>query len=167
MKYILLLLISFNCLAQKSAQLPTTFSVENSIITWEKVYTLEENQSVNDLSNNLKLKMNADGYGTVYDNQCKCRATSSYLDWNFNYDYKVEQKENRYKVTISNIIFIDGITMSLYGVTTTPQSTPFEYYILKKTGELKPGFQTKANLECLDNYFTKQFTIQKTTKKDW
>lgn len=167
MKKILFLLITFNCFSQKSAEIPTTFSVENSIITWEKVYTLEENQSIDDLKNNLKLKMNSDGYGTVYDNQCKCRAASEYLGWNFNYDYRVEQKENRYKVTIANIIFIDGITMSLYGVTTTQQSTPFENYILKKTGELKTGFQTKSNLECLDNYFTKQFTILKVNKKDW
>lgn len=174
-KIILILLIAIltqSCYYQnghtKYTKMPESFSIENkTIINWEKIYVLKENEKIEDLKNNLKLKISNDFIGSISDNQCKCPGGSIFMDWNFNFNYKIDVKDNRYRVSISNIIFKNGMQYYYYGVTTTKDISTLEYFALKNNGEFKISFQNKANLECLDRYFTKLFTIQQNSKKDW
>lgn len=167
---ILILFITLHALSsfcQKSAQFPKTFTAENNTIYWENIYQLNSGEKIEDLNQNLKLNITTTGTGVVEENLCKCNSGSSFINQSFKFNYKIETKEGKYKVLVTNIIFRNGPELYANRIQTDKDIFTFEYYSLDKEGNFKKTFQTKKNLTCLNDYFTNLFKIRSSTNKDW
>lgn len=127
-----------------------SFSIENGFVVWQKVF-----QGSSDQIWNPKLK---DGHASQFKID-RCSRTSSYMYFEMNFDYKIESKEDRYRITITNIEFIDVLQHALAKESANPFTTHFEELIIRnKDGKFREGGIHQRNLKCLDDYFTKIFT---------
>lgn len=160
-KLLLILLIGISGFAQEE----NNFTAENKYLVWSKVFELKPSEDISLIKNNLKLIFRDNNFGFSKNQKCDCKGSSIYLKFPFTYNFKIETKENKYKVSVSNIIFSDNTAINMGGIISGPTTSTLEEYILKKSdGSIKTNNQNTKNLNCLNDYFTSNFTIQ---KSDW
>ena len=117
--FTLLTILSLNNIFSQFESL-TNFKIEESEILWQKVIKLEntkekyiEQLKLKEFFNNLKYNENAIfGKSSKQDLKIKSTYWSSFP---FDCFVKIEFKENRFRITFSNIIF-DGPEIEVYGV---------------------------------------------------
>lgn len=95
-------------------------------------------------------------------------ATPIFLREDFNADFTIEFKDNKYRVTITNIVFIDRQSLLAYNSDNAEVlKTNIEDLVVKKK---KQKFKTSKTIDAALNYtnlhLTKLFTY-KQTKDDW
>jgi hypothetical protein len=182
MKYILLLLTTFSCLAQ--IKHPTTeFYLENNKVYWQHIYEVPNKNTEElikyfqkEVMNNIKLdnfqlldntisfeinddKINFKKYGGT------TMGTVMFIMDYYKYLVVIDFKDEKYRVTIKDI-FIDnkyfGTSIHSFGY--------LEEYITKKKNTLfTTNNVTTVGLGYNDKYFLEKFEINlnESTKKDW
>lgn len=150
---LVLLLISTFAFSQDHS-----FTIQNDYVVWQKVFDGSSDQIFNP-----KLK---DGQALNFEIN-RCKGTSSYMYFDVNFDYQIEDKEGRYRITVTNITFTDAIQHVLLKTSANPIKTDFEDYIIRnKDGEFRKGNIHQTNLKCLDDFLTKTFSPKETTILD-
>jgi archaellin len=160
MKTIYLLLVLPFCLAAQH-----NFSADSNKLSWELVYNTKINPDV--YFNSIKTKKdfidcNFDGvllYGTtpfinLIDSSFSMPIFARY---DVKFIYKIEFKENRYRVLITNLIwYSEGFN----------ENTNFEDLLLKnRDGSIRSAKKYVEYLDLLDIELTKIFTYK--AEKDW
>lgn len=153
MKKVFLVIVFFSfsigCMAQSN-----NFVVANSKISWENVFISSETNITNLLARHSRLKItsaNGDIYKGVGVNlRNTCPGTDDFLKDDFNFNFEIEVREGKYRVTISDIVFYKKAKSK-------KNSTPSEKYFIDKT-EIKTGEKSEADFTCLENYFIKLFS---------
>ena len=85
----------------------------------------------------------------------------------FSSDFRIQIRENRYRLIISNIGFLDDV--SLYSSITYKESDNFTYlteYYVKNDGSIRDSKMAIRTLDAINNHLTKLFTI-KQIDDDW
>ena len=140
---------------------------ENEIV-WQNTF---EGKNINLLATQLK---NIEFTNTLKSDSLNITGTSNWQEikftnaqpwakFPFKCFIKVEGKQNKYRVTITNITF-DGQEFTLYGVT-----TKMDYLLNKaalKNCEIKDNEKIFATLNDLDRYFMQIFTVKDVTAAD-
>lgn len=162
-KILLLILISFNCYSQDAAE---NFTVENNQIIWIKIYNLSDTESIDNLKNNLSLKFSDPNFGTAENLELRCDDIAIYSKETFKLNFKIEKKDNRYRVIVSNIVFNNSINLNFGTVSTDEKFNTIESMELRNSDNtLRKNKQSLRNRNCLNEYLTELFKIKKS--KDW
>ena len=146
----LLLSYSIGCVAQSNS-----FTTDNDKLIWENVFISSETNIPNLIARHTRLKITSvanavyRGYGTDVRNTCP--GTSDFLKDDFSFNFEIEPRDGKYRVTITNIIFSKKVK-------TKKSATASEKLLLEK-GALKTGTKAEADFTCLENYFTKIFSM--------
>lgn len=147
MKKLLLLFLLMGSLAFSQEH---SFQLHDRSVIWQKVFDGSADQI-----HHPKLK---DGHVTKLSFR-HCPGTSIFMRDDIHFDYKIESKENRFRVTISNISFENSFQFSSGYITTDAKSTNFEEFAVRhKKNELRDGFTHRKNYKCLEELFTRIFT---------
>lgn len=158
MKQILVLLLLTGFIGFGQTPGSENFSIKNGAIFWERTFDSDSLQAVNYFKSNLKIS-NPDK-GIVVNQKTRCRGVAIYAMANFQYSYKIKYSAKSYTVTISEIIYDEEIQIRLGGVSSSKSKNRIEEFeIRSKDGTLRKNQQSIKNLNCLDEYFIKTFSI--------
>lgn len=169
---VFLLIVGSNCFGQANEN-ESNFKVEDNKVIWQKVYDISVSpsqylsfirlknclESIDTVQNTIigKLKrFKPDTYGVSR------MALPIYITSNTVYaDVKIEVKENKYRVTLSNIKVLEGVNAA------NPNSgyaSDFEIYYFKMFDKSipKPSF-TKVDAPLFTKNFDSFFEYKKTT----
>jgi hypothetical protein len=158
MKNLLFILFSlFFCNLSHSQN--ENFIVNNKIINWNFVYQD---------SNNIKLLRNEQLLDFVTDSTGYIKKTnfSDKKLQTISAEFKIQTKENRYKVTVFNIrVHYDPVMVKSLNV---PETAPLEETFLKSDGTIRKQLVFGYNFtELFNPYFTNLFTIKKKEDDNW
>lgn len=165
---LLLLFITSGMFAQKSEN----FRIENSKVIWEHVYTsnLSQQEIKEILSKDAVLSpitSNFTGTTNPVDPNCE-ESQAIFMYGQLQYFASIDFKEGKYRVTVSGIQIIPSNTISLYGVESSSNPSPYEGFIIKNSRDaFRTNNMAQNSLSCLNNYFLTTFEFKETSKKDW
>jgi len=154
------------------AQSPENFSIENSKVIWEHVYTssLTSEEIKEILSKDAVLSPIAENFsGTTNSVDPNCQETQAiFMYGQLQFFTSIDFKEGKYRATVSGIQIIPSNTISLYGVESTNNPTAYEGFIIKNSKEeFRTNSMAQNSLNCLNTYFLSTFEFKKTLKEDW
>lgn len=146
------------------------FKAESGTIIWQKVFTPEQGANIETLATQLaSVNVSAEVITGTFNSATinyaaqgvKRMAMPIYMVEPFNASVVIERKNDRYRVSVNNIVFKDmaGRTRNA-----AESFTPLQNYVFKNSGEIRTN-QIKA-LEIFSNDLTQRFTV-KTTLADW
>ena len=163
------------------------FVIENNGVVYKKVFEIP-NQSESELKKNLlsfiskvpnvsnvkevgdeifgditNLKVNYKKYGGSY------MSTLILLNHSMFGKLIVQTKDNKYRVLIKDIYFIDDVSLlSLNSKKEMDNRTDFTDFVTKNSrSEFRTGNTILKGLGYMNNYFTEIFTFSNTTKDNW
>lgn len=150
---VLLLLLSSISFGQNN-----NFIVEDSLIIWRKVY--EDVENFSELKNNPRLEFKTDSSGFIKKTNFSNDRLSELVG-----EFRIECKENRYRVSVFNIRFyrIGSNTVENAKELETTTDFPIEKVALKRNGTVREYTVT----EELNRHFINLFTIKAKVKRDW
>jgi hypothetical protein len=150
---LLLLLLSSIAFGQNN-----NFIVEDSLIIWRKVY--ENSKNFLELKNNPRLEFKTDTTGFIK----KTNFSNDKL-YELVGEFRIEFKENRYRVSIFNIRFYKIGTNTVENAKELESTTDvsIEKVALKRNGNVREYTAT----EELNRHFINLFTIKAKGKSDW
>ena len=94
----------------------------------------------------------------------------SFLRNSLSSDVTIQFKDNRYRLILKNIGFLDdysyGYTISTLTVIDSDNFTLLSEYYVKKDGTLKDGKMVERTLDVMDKHFSDLFSVRK-IKEDW
>ena len=182
-----ILITSITSFSQDELTSLENFVIENNSVVYKKVFELP-NQTETELKKNIlsfiskvpnvsnvrvigeeifgditNLKVNYSKYGGSY------MTTLILLNHSMFGKLIVQTKDNKYRVLIKDIYFIDDV--SLLSMTTKKEMdnrTDFTYFVTKNDkSEFRTSNTFKKGLGYMNNYFTEIFTFSNTTKDNW
>lgn len=161
---LLLLFIPFLSFSQKQLE------IENGEIIWQKVYetnltkeeiksSIKANPILNPILDNLS--------GTANPVKMECEETIPiYLEGKIQFFVLIQLKENRYRVTISNINIIPHQTVGIWGVNSSENPQNIEDYQIRNNGEFRKNRMARNTRYCIEDYLTELFKINNISN-DW
>ncbi|KGO88566.1 hypothetical protein Q765_01270 [Flavobacterium rivuli WB 3.3-2 = DSM 21788] len=148
--FVVLFLLSVTCFAQE-----TNFLVSDSKVVWENVFISSETNIPNVIARHSRLKItsSADNIykGKGIDVRNTCPGTSDFFKDDLSFDFEIELRDGKYRVTITNMVYSKKIKKQ-------KTVTPAEKYFLTDDA-LKTGEAANVDFTCLENYFTKLFSM--------
>lgn len=173
------LILIICCFITQNTISQNNFKVSNNNITWQKVFntdSITDNQlikfintkpkiiNVNYLDNQITAEIEGDEidykkYGG------KTMSTLTILNHKLHAKVLIEIKQNKYRVTVQNITFIDDWSMNSLNAFADNTSTLKEY-VLKKNGAIKQGKTIIKGLDYLNQHFIETFAFTK-SNNDW
>lgn len=117
----------------------------------------------NTITGNItNMRVNYENYGGKYMN------TLILLNQNLNANFTIEVKENRYKLTITNILFTDNESLFAHQSTNTSvnQSKLEDYTINRRKNKFKTNKTVDKGLDYCNQYFIDFFRYSP-KKSDW
>jgi len=182
-----ILITSITSFSQDELTSMENFVIENNSVVYKKVFELP-NQTETELKKNIlsfiskvpnvsnvrvigdeifgdinNLKVNYSKYGGSY------MTTLILLNHSMFGKLIVQTKDNKYRVLIKDIYFIDDV--SLLSMTTKKEMdnrTDFTYFVTKNDkSEFRTNNTFKKGLGYMNNYFTEIFTYSNTIKENW
>ncbi|MEC5165153.1 hypothetical protein RCH18_000878 [Flavobacterium sp. PL11] len=154
---IIFIFSSISLLAQNK-----NFVIDQGFITWRFIYS--DKQSVLGLKNSLRLDFKTDSTGIIKRTNFNNRKLAK-----LEAEFKIEVKEDKYRVSVYNIKFIgeptvinkDSLLLQVVNEYTIEQK------LLSRKGLIK-GSSFGYNLtEILNPHFIELFTMNKEPKNDW
>lgn len=132
-----------------ATSIPNNFSIENSIIYWKKIYEgtplINHPNLNNGKATNCKIS--------------KCNGCSFFMGEEFNFDYTIDTKDNRYRIIAYNFRFKNSLQYNIHGIITDVKSNSLESFMIKKkNGNFRENNIAFANFTNLDDYLTSLFT---------
>jgi hypothetical protein len=169
---IIVLLVTTNLYSQKYVDSLYNFKTENGNIFWQKVFETKEEDSKKQFKDKLfldlktkdlketekKITFNIENESINFKKYGgKSLFTAFYIQQTNNHVVKIDFKEHKYRVTITNLTSATmntGVRMNL------------EEYVVRKN-QIKTAKTHKKGLKIYDKHFTEKFTIKETTQNDW
>jgi hypothetical protein len=151
-KMVFLLLFSVSCFAQVN-----NFIVKNNSLIWETVFISNETNIPQLLQRHPRLNVISSenniykGTGTEIRNTCP--GASAFMDNEFSFDFEIELREGKYRVTITNIKF------TLSGNSKKKPAVKNAENYLVENGAVKAGEATQQDLMCFETFFNRLFTV--------
>jgi len=144
------------------------FTIEEKIIVWKMIFEGDSVKVMKNLKSNLKLNFTQTAIGSVKDLSLNCGSISIQLAPNFTLDFKIEFKENKYRVIATNFVFENAMNVNAGLFITSRQYNNIEYFCLKdRTGTFRKQSQMKHDLKCMDELLKNLFTSKETTEEKW
>ena len=175
MKHIIFLVLILMSLNNYSQENEHNFILnEDNTVLWQKVFLLEGTEielkeKLIPFLKNQKFTTELEYSGSEF--RGKSTTTNIKNSTDFTCFIIIELKENKYRVTIKDIIFEPINSGVNYGgiVSTSSKSYSFEYYVVNvEKNEFKNNKRTKDSLKSFDFDFDKFFTYKKPEKSsDW
>ena len=139
-KILLLLLISFSAVAQDEVIGTQNFSVnDDKIIIWTKIFEIDSINVLESFKQKLNIHFLNENSGYVDNLKLRCEKTiSMYAEGNFKINFRIDFKENKYRVIASNIVFENNIQLNFGGVSTSKSYTNIEDYEFSDSQFTKP-----------------------------
>lgn len=148
--FLVMLSFSLSCFAQE-----TNFLVSDNKVVWENVFISNETNIPNVIARHSRLKItsSADNVykGKGIDVRNTCPGTSDFFKDDLSFDFEIELRDGKYRVTITNMFFCKKVKRQKV-------LTPAEKYFLADD-VLKSGEVATVDFTCLENYFTKLFSM--------
>ncbi|MFL9844471.1 hypothetical protein [Flavobacterium rhizosphaerae] len=147
--FILLLIVTWSFEAQVN-----NFVMHKNKMIWENVFLTEGSDIPNLIIRHPQLSITSVN-GKKYNGTCKdvnyvCENTSEYMSQKMSFDFQIEIQKGKYRVTIFNLQF------SKQGLPAAKAKA--EDYFVEK-GNLKTQDKTVRDMDCMDAYFNKIFTM--------
>lgn len=143
------LLISLQAFCQSN-----NFSVKVNTLIWENVFISNETNISAVLAKHPRLKIDSTAgklhKGSAVKIKNTCPETSSYMNDDISFDFEIEESTGKYRVTVTNIKF-----------TTKNKSRKAEAYLVEK-GSIKTENKAQRDIECIENYLNRTFTLTQT-----
>lgn len=130
------------------------FKAERKEVTWQMAFKTKQTDILNLIDkNHTKITVNKeDNSGSGRGLHCDCKKGGWYFEQSFNLNFTVEFKEDKYLVTVSEIIFD--------GEGETNANNRLENYVLRMGQNVFHTTEKNLiNLNCLESYFIKLFQI--------
>jgi hypothetical protein len=130
------------------------FKAERKEVTWQMAFKTKQTDILNLIDkNHTKITVNKeDNSGSGRGLHCDCKKGGWYFEQSFNLNFTVEFKEDKYLVTVSDIIFD--------GEGETNANNRLENYVLRMGQNVFHTTEKNLiNLNCLETYFIKLFQI--------
>jgi hypothetical protein len=130
------------------------FKAERKEVTWQMAFKTKQTDILNLIDkNHTKITVNKeDNSGSGLGLHCDCKKGGWYFEQSFNLNFTVEFKEDKYLVTVSDIIFD--------GEGETNANNRLENYVLRMGQNVFHTTEKNLiNLNCLEAYFIKLFQI--------
>jgi hypothetical protein len=159
---IFLFLFPFILIAQNN------FAAVDSNVVWEQVfndsvvatdYLKHLNISISQENPAILVNDYTSGQSTYMDLIEDKSSLSAFFRQPVKFDYRVDFKEEKYRVTIRNITF-KGISITLYGVTDDTDTYLDNSLIRNRDGELRKNKMSQRIQYQLNSVFTKIFTYK-------
>jgi hypothetical protein len=159
MKKIFFLLLLINVYA--NAQNPN-FKVDNGTLIWQWIY--EDSLDVNNLKQNLKLEFITDTNGKLKRTNFNDKNLREQIA-----EFKIEQKQGKYRVTMFNIKIIPlQISLDLGGVSSLPDDLlSLEAVLIKKDGSIRASLWGFNMTEVLHKHYLNLFSKKEKAKDEW
>lgn len=184
---LIIVVLSISSYSQDGNTSVESFIIENNGVVYKKVFELP-NQSETELKKNIlsfiskvpnvsnvrilgdeifgdisNLKVNYKKYGGSY------MSTLIILNHSMFGKLIVQTKENKYRVLIKDIYFIDDVSLlSLNSKKEMDNRTDFTDFITKNgRSEFRSSNTIIKGIGYMNNYFTELFTYSNTTKENW
>lgn len=127
------------------------FSVKGSSLIWENVFISNETNISAVLAKHPRLKIDSTAGKLHKGNAVKikntCPETSLFMNDEISFDFEIEESTGKYRVTVTNIKF-----------TNKGKSKNAESYLIEK-GAIKTGSIVQNDIECIENYLNRTFTL--------
>jgi len=131
------------------------FIVQDKKIIWQKIY---QKDSIADLSKIPALKFNSNSTASCYNQKLSCKGLAIYAQSTFQFDLLIEEKENKVRITVNNIVFDSNFQVSVGYITTSEKYVTLEEAELRTSDfKFRKNSQSQKNVNCLDNYFIDLF----------
>jgi len=165
-KLLLFLLFSFNAFSQSETITYERFLIENNKIIWQKTYQKDSIYIAEKYKKIPKLNFTKENSGFVKDEKLNCKGLAIYMNSAFGFYFTIEEKETKFRITVSEINFEDNIQIDFGGVTNTNKvNTLSEFELRTSDNTFRKNTQSKKNLECLDKFLLDFFELK--PEKDW
>lgn len=132
----------------------TNFLVANNKVLWENVFISNETNIPDIIARHTRLKITSvtDNIykGRGMDVRNTCPGTSSFFKDGLSFDFEIELREGKYRVTITNMVYSKKVKKQ-------KTATPAEKYFVTDN-ILKTGEEATIDFTCLENHFIKLFT---------
>lgn len=156
MKKLVLLLISFSIYGQNP-----NFKIEDNLIKWQYVYN--DSLNIHILKSNVNLEFITDFSGKLKRNNFNDEKLNDQT-----FEFIIEKKENKYRVTIFNIHFIPTqMAFSISGVTSMPRDIIRIEETLLKNNKIKKTFWGVNLTEILHPHYFDLFIMKKQKDNQW
>lgn len=147
-KFLLLLII----ICQHNYAQTENFAVLDKKLVWENVYISNETNIPQLVERHSSLKIVSQN-GNLFKGvasfvKCNCADTSLLLDKPLNFNFEIELRGDKYRVTLTDFVF------SAENKKRTKDNSSFIY-----KEDLKNNNQTRKDLSCLNNYFNRIFSM--------
>jgi hypothetical protein len=166
-KILLLLLLPFLAMAQHN------FNANNNRVEWSQVFS----DSITIIKMETQIRAKLINIEEIAITKNSISGTTDFIPLISNFEdlapafrqpvkfnYRMEFKEDRYRVFINNIVF-KGIIITLYGVTDNDHFYADTELIRNRDGELRKNKQAKRAFKRLHNAFISTFTY--TAPEKW
>lgn len=131
------------------------FIVQDKKIIWQKIY---QKDSIADLLKIPALKFNSNTTASCYNQKLSCKGLAIYAQSTFQFDLLIEEKENKVRITVNNIVFDSNFQVSVGYITTSEKYVTLEEAELRTSDfKFRKNSQSQKNVNCLDNYFIDLF----------
>lgn len=158
MKYIFLMfLLPFIGFSQNP-----NFKIEDKTIIWQWVYN--DSLDLANIKQNLKLEFLTDTTGKLKRTNFNDKNLREQIA-----EFKIEEKQGRYRVTVFNIKIIPmQVSFDLGGISSMPDDlVSFEDIMIKNNGTMKAKLMGFDITEALNKHYLDLFIIKKRTNEDW
>lgn len=138
------------------------FNLEDGLILWKLVYN--DSTDVSQLKNNLLLEFETDSTGLIKRTNFNDKKVKDLEG-----EFKIESKENKYRVSVYNVRFFVE-PMNLYGGGMSMQTISeytIEESLIKKDGSIRKSSLGYNLTETLNPHFVDLFTIKERKTSDW
>lgn len=137
------------------------FSLKENLIVWTKIY--EVAPDIEEMKKNPFLEFTSDNQGVIKKSK-PISLTQRMLEEIIG-NFRIDQKEGKYKVEVTKIRTIPSYTIELYGVSSTDKDAPLEEIGLNKKLEFSNYFLNHM-AKPYNNLFS-SFFDPKTKNDDW
>jgi hypothetical protein len=161
----LALIISIKCFAQEVTY--ERFLIVDKKIIWQNVYQKDSINNIPALKKIASLIFNSETTAEVRNQKLNCQNLATYMISTFQFNVLIEEKDNKYRITVSNIVFDSNMQVTIGYVTAAQRFVTLEDAEVRTSDfKFRKNNQSKTNMACLDSYLQNYFKI-KPTNNNW
>jgi hypothetical protein len=164
MKFIaFFLLLSSLCFSQENP-IYERFKIENKNIIWQNIYQKDTIYNLENFKEKLKLNFTSNTTGFANNQKLKCKGLAIYMNSNFGFNFLIEEKDNKFRITVYDIYFEDNFQLNIGTVSTSQKNTLLSDMELRTSDKtFRKNSQSNKNMLCLDNYLLNIFHLKTDT----
>lgn len=165
-KLVMLLLI--NCIHTFAQDVNyDRFTLVDKKVIWQNVYQKDSINNISSLKKIASLVFNSESTAEVKNQKLNCPSLAMYMLSTFQFNVLIEEKDDKYRVTVSNIVFDSNMQVTVGYVTAAQKYVTLEDAEVRTSDyKFRKNNQSKTDMTCLDNFLLDYFKI-KPTNNNW